>query len=242
MNAMLKKDKRKLLILLVFLLFLILTAILLLNREKPHFNYLDFYTGKVEVLKQDNISEPAEIKKKLFLSDKVKTREQSQAYIQFGEDHLIKVNQNTELEMITLPGKINSSDEETTLNIIKGKISINAGKLTPGGKLNIQSGMGIIAVRGTIFSVEREGDILKVEVKERKVSIAPGAGSEEIILSAGEKVAQSGSETKKEKMNSDDDQTFENIGRLRPIINIESASDEYIEKYFSKKPAQDKKN
>ena len=206
-----------------------------------HFNFLDFYIGKVEVLKSDNIIEPAEIKKRLLSSDIVRTFEESKAYIQFGDDHIVEVNPNSELAMNILPASINSANEKTELNLMAGKVSISAHKLTSHGELKVKSGNIIIAVRGTVFSIERIGDNLKVDVREGKVSITFDSGVEETIIESGEKAFITDSKIIKIKMNDDDISLFNIIEKIQPIDNIQWISNDFIIDYFNSILKQDKK-
>jgi len=207
---------------------------LYLDNKKLHYNYLDFYTGKVEVLKPDKKVEPADIKKKLFLSDIIKTYEASKAYIQFGNDHLVEVGQNTEIAMAALPADNNAAGLQTELNLTKGKIFIIARKLIPGGVFNIKIGTTTVAIRGTIFSIELDSDNLKIDVREGKVAVTPGQGGNATFIEAGEKISISGKEIKKEKMNAEDNSLFSDISSLQPIENIQTATKEYIIDYFSR--------
>jgi hypothetical protein len=152
--------KRVIIIVILFSMMIafVISGFKYLIRDRYHYNFLDFYIGKVEILKSDNCIEPADIKKELFLSDKVRTYESSKAYIQFGTDHLVEVAENTILAMTTLPLKENSADDSVEINIILGKIFINAGRLTSKGKLNVTNRTSTIAVRGTVFSVEATVD------------------------------------------------------------------------------------
>jgi len=237
MNAMHKKDKRKLLIL-VPILFLMVMAILLIRKEKLHLSYLDYFTGNAAVLKPDGNIEPAEIRKKLFNKDRVITYDESKAYIQLDSNHLVELDPNSELDMESFTENIDSPDGDTILDFIKGKIKAYAKKLLQKGEFKIKAGKYVVNIRDAIFSIEKNADILKIEIKAGSLSITPEAGGEETILSAGEKALITGNNITKEKMTGDSLPAFENINRLRPIIDIQTASKEYIIEYFRIKAIQ----
>ncbi len=232
-KIMQRENKRKLLILLILLLLFIIGAgFLLFNREKLHLNYLDYFTGDVAVMKPDKKIESAEIKKKLFNKDRVITGDESKAYIQLDRYHLVELDSNTELNMESLADNIDSPDGDTILDLIKGKIKAYAQKTVRNGEFKIKAGKSIINIRDSIFSMEHQADVLKIEIKEGSLSITPEGDGEETILSAGEKALITSNNIIKDKMISDDFPAFENIGRLRPIIDIQTATREYIIDYF----------
>jgi ferric-dicitrate binding protein FerR (iron transport regulator) len=81
--------------------------------------------------------------------------------------------------------EITSSDPCTTvLALERGRLIVHARDLG-GGELFVESGSDRVVVRGTLFAVEREGELLSVEVAEGRVelgdaSIAAGERAEKL--------------------------------------------------------------
>ncbi len=216
-------------------IILILTAIIFLSNKKAdtHFNYLDFFIGRVGIIKNNRAVEAAEIKKKLFPGDTVKTGAETKAFIQLGADNMVQVNENTEISMAGLPGMLESSDGKTSLELRQGKILMFLKKLGKNGEFFVKYRTTVIGVRGTAFSMEGSDDVLSVTVLEGSVSIKsdkndfPG-----FIIESGKKGVIKGADVKIGEMNRSDLDSFREITALRPLAGISCMPKEYVEEYF----------
>ena len=216
------------------LLILCLLAILIFSlKPDPHFSYIAFYIGKVEILKTDRTVEPAKIKYVLNVGDIVKTENNSKAYIQYGADALIEVNQNTEMKMGRLPGRLESSNDKTLVNLNTGRINVIVSKLKNNGEFVVRYLTQTISVRGTIFSVEGKGDKLIVIVKEGIVGIRDDNNIyNEFNVNKGQKTEISGKDVKISATAREDDEILTQVSSLMPITCMDCTPPEYVEKYY----------
>ena len=202
-------------------------------RPVPHFNWLDFFIGKVEVIKLDASREPAEVKKRLFADDTVKTWGKSLAYIQCGTDSIIQIFENTELKMNTLPGGPDSADSKTLLDLVKGGASFFIERLTEERTFTLKLQSTTIAVRGTVFYAESRENTVFVAVKEGSVSVTSDTGKfREIVVQPKRKAEIRGSDIQILDLDKDDEKYFKDITELRPIAGIHCAPPDGVEKFF----------
>ncbi|TAL39883.1 MAG: hypothetical protein EPN93_00400 [Spirochaetes bacterium] len=205
----------------------------LIFAPRPHFNWLDFYDGKVEVLKADKTVEPASIKKKLYRDDSVKTHENSVAYIQCGADGLIQLFENTELRLDTLPNSLSSAEDATVVEVIRGGASFFIEKLTDKGSFQAKVAGVRAAVRGTMFHFQERGSSQVVMVSEGAVSVKSDKGAfTEFTVEAGRKAEIEGKEVKVSALGKEDEKYFKNLRELRPVAGVWCAPPEHLERYF----------
>ncbi len=201
---------------------------------RPHYAWLDFYTGKVEVRKADKKIEAAAVKKKLFHDDVVKTFGNSTAFIQCGADNMAQVFENSEIRMSSLPKKLASSDDTTIFNLVAGGAGFFVDVLTDKGSFEVRT-MAIRAAvrRGTLFHVEERGDTGTVLVREGTVVVvSPGGVFKKFVLEAGWRADIKGREVRLSKLEVIDATRFKDLIELRPIAGMNSTPERYVEKYF----------
>lgn len=204
------------------------------NKLTVNINYLNFYLGKVEVIRNDSAALPASIKMPLYLSDIIKTYVKSRVWIQCGADNLIEVDELSELSMRSLPDRIESAAEKTELQLISGKIKAFSAKLTDKGEFHVRAGAKTVAVRGTLFSVELHGSDLTVLVCEGEVSVFSDESSGVSTVKAGQRAFFADDNVKIETMNEADKGTFASMLKLEPFPGIPCTPAQYIDTYYRK--------
>ncbi|HNV46630.1 MAG TPA: FecR domain-containing protein [Spirochaetota bacterium] len=199
----------------------------------PAINVLDYFIGRVDIIKPGNRIVPAAIKLRLHTKDTVKTHAKSKAFIQCGADNMLELFENTELRMDTLPVTLKSSADVAALHLMRGKAAVMLEKLTSKGSFSIRTINHTIAVRGTVFSAEITANGAIVMVKEGGVTITETANPKKRIdVDAGSKAIITGTRIETKDMTDGDAATFREIVELRPIAGINCTPPEYIERFF----------
>lgn len=202
-------------------------------KSRPHWAWLDFFLGKVDVIKSAGPAEPAEIKKKLYRDDIVKTGIKSMAFIQCGGDSLVQIFEHTEFRMASVPRKLSSSEDTTVLELLKGGAAFYIEKIRESGIFTVKTPTIAIGVRGTVFYAFEGPGECTVVVKEGSVAVKSARGEfEEFIIEAGMRADIEGKKVRVSKMQKDDAAFFREIGELRPVAGINCAPPEYVERFF----------
>jgi hypothetical protein len=130
-------------------------------------------------------------------TDALRTFMESEAELETGEGTILKVGENTTIELNTLKGT--SSQQNTSVKIMNGALLANVKKLTsPASTFEFETPTATAAIRGTVVGLEVSKEQTNVKVYEGKVFVAP-QGSKNgvelqqyqmgVVQKGGEKVA-----------------------------------------------------
>lgn len=118
----------------------------------------------IRVTKENNQEFEAKEGFKLSEGYKFTTGVDSYSYLKLDEESLVKVDQQTQLEVSKL------NDKNLKLTVVSGAISVDAAPQKPDNTLEVQAGNSALAVRGTLFVVEKD------EQNQAKMSMLSGLG------------------------------------------------------------------
>ncbi len=137
----------------------------------------DYIVGILELLETASVL-PVKAGDELRVSDVVRTGERSYAELLYGDKILVKVDQNTTLEIKEF------EEKRKTLKQLIGKIWVKAKKLVA-EKFEVETRFGTAGVRGTQFGVSVDGaEGLDVDCEEGAVYMRSPSG-EEVEIPAG---------------------------------------------------------
>jgi len=213
-------------------------------------------SGKAEVLEKNIITDIfqspfwKDLKKgeELDSGDKIKTSANSTIEIYFSNDTFLKISENS--RVIIGENKIKESGQSTSINLQKGKVwSRIKGAWNRLTKFEVITPSAVAGVKGTIFSVETDGEETILKVKEGEVEFSARERKEEkVTVKAGQssqvvnnKVTEPKNEDSPGKSNWDDEKieewlekTEENPGKSYGIKKDENNAQENNEKNESK--------
>lgn len=151
--------------------------------------------GTVEVRRGSaTVWNSARVKMGLREGDAVRTFIESEVELQTGEGTLVKVKENSTMELGSLKG--DEANQNTSVKILNGSILANVKKLvTPGSSFEFETPTATAAIRGTILGIEVDKNETRVKVFEGKVAVRPQGAKNETELEQNQMaVVQSGSE------------------------------------------------
>lgn len=151
-------------------------------------------SGKAEVLEKNIITDIFEspfwkdLKKGDVLDqgDKIKTSANSTIDIYFSNETFLKIGENS--RVIIGENKIKEAGQSTSIKLQKGKVwSRIKGAWNRLTKFEVITPSAVAGVKGTIFSVETDGDKTTLKVKEGEVEFAAREKKEEkVTVKAGQ--------------------------------------------------------
>lgn len=130
---------------------------------------VDAFVGTVTV-SHDNGQKwtPVASGMELRQADMIKTEANSYCDIVMPKRGIFRVSDNSLVSIAKLADKVER------LSVAKGKIILNVSqKLADNESFNVETSTGVVAVRGTEFSVENDGETTKTEVIEGTVTVRP---------------------------------------------------------------------
>ena len=105
-------------------------------------------------------------------SDAVRTFVESEAELETSEGSIIKIGENSTVELKTLQG--NARKENTSLNIMNGAVLANVKKLvSTGSSFEFETPTATAAIRGTVVGLEVNREQTRVKVYEGRVMVTP---------------------------------------------------------------------
>jgi hypothetical protein len=113
------------------------------------------------------------------LNNRIRTESESFCELQFSDFGIIRIQENTELEV----GDVYLIEEKNRVNVNldEGKLLCKVSKLTKGEKFQVKTRTALAGVRGTEFLVEtRRDESVSLAVKEGSVSVIPSKVAERI--------------------------------------------------------------
>lgn len=128
--------------------------------------YLTGFVGEVNITRSGTSQNDIAIKKELMAGDIITTGSKSFALIQLGENVVVKINQNSVLNLTSLD--FNSGSE---ISLQKGAIASKVNVLKKGEGYKISTPTAVAAVRGTEFLVSYDGNKSQVSVKRGEVAV-----------------------------------------------------------------------
>jgi len=203
-------------------------------------------SGKAEVLEKNIITDIfqspfwKDLKKgeELDSGDKIKTSANSTIEIYFSNDTFLKISENS--RVIIGENKIKESGQSTSINLQKGKVwSRIKGAWNRLTKFEVITPSAVAGVKGTIFSVETDGEETILKVKEGEVEFSARERKEEkVTVKAGQssqvvnnKVTEPKNEDSPGKSNWDDEKIEEWLekteGNPGKAYNIEMDDEEH---------------
>jgi hypothetical protein len=130
---------------------------------------VDTYVGNVAVSHDNgNAWSPVSAGLALRQSDIIRTESNSFCDILMPKRGIFRISDNSEVSISRLVSNIES------LTVNRGKISVNVSqKLADNESFRVETSSGVVAVRGTEFTVEDDGTNMTTEVKEGTVQVKP---------------------------------------------------------------------
>ncbi len=204
--------------------FLIMFLILIgcgKRENKPEFGIITFYSGQIKININGKISKP---KLKLILrdNDTVITGDKSRLDIQLGNFGIIRVNQNSEIQM-----RVILKNVKNYLTKLKtGEILCNLKKLKKNQEFNVETPTAVAGVRGTTFLVKSKEDKSEIAVADGKVEVASKKEPEKKSIVTKNQSAQITKISKLPKvlknLNLSDLKKLKNFKKTKIIKNIKS--------------------
>ncbi|MCL2026686.1 MAG: FecR family protein [Leptospirales bacterium] len=129
---------------------------------------VQFFIGDVKILKeQENV--PANQGDSLNIDDTIVTGARSYVDVLYASAGIIRIGENSTVSVAAIT---DNENDDTTLNMEKGKVVVTLSKLRK-GNFNVKTHTVIAAVRGTSFSVESGDTGTKLAVLKGTVSARP---------------------------------------------------------------------
>ncbi|MBU1077762.1 MAG: FecR family protein [Spirochaetes bacterium] len=173
----------------LILLSVILTMVLsCAPKKRVEFGFISFYYGDIEVIQSGKKTKP-KLKMILRSGDEVYTKEKARIDIQLNNFGVIRVNQNSEIEVEKVITEIN---ESLKVGMDSGQILCRISKLKKGQDMDVSTPTAVVGVRGTTFMVEQN----KKE-KTSEVAVTSGAVEVENKKDPGTKATVKENETAK---------------------------------------------
>ncbi len=107
---------------------------------------------------------------KIFIDDKITTKDKSAAELITSNGSIIKIFENTSIEVKSIFKTIGGSTE---LVINSGKVNFIVKKLAKDSQFKVKTPTLIASVRGTVFSMNNAGGASKLSVISGKVAVSP---------------------------------------------------------------------
>ncbi len=120
---------------------------------------INFLIGEVKIKVKGGKWEDAKLGIKLYSHDRIKTGNESEVELLLPDNNIIKLLENTELEIIELSENLNTGAKINKLKDEIGRIIVNVKKFSKGRDLfEINTDIAVAGVRGTIFEVNVKND------------------------------------------------------------------------------------
>jgi hypothetical protein len=150
------------------LLFILAVSVLLSlvscsKKEKVEFGYITFYIGDVKIKRSGDLFGKTKPRLKMLVQsgDVVYTGDNGRIDIQLQKFGLIRVNQNSRVEMEKMIRDVNESID---LGLDRGQVLCKVLKLKKKQEFNVHTPTAVAGVRGTTFLVDAQKDQKKSEV------------------------------------------------------------------------------
>ena len=117
--------------------------------------------------------EPVDIGYSLKPGSTIKTDLSSYCDIQFGNAAVVRINEDTEINISDI--QFNESSSNITLDMVKGSVLCKVSKLSGYDSFNVGTENAVCGVRGTEFLVRTNSEETILAVKEGSVAIIPGS-------------------------------------------------------------------
>lgn len=178
-----------------------------------------FIIGSVEVRSGAQVYwRPAKINMKLSSKDAVRTFVESSAEIETEEGTIIKVEENSTMELASVSENSKTNTSDTKVKMMSGKLWANVQKMTNSrSSFVFETPTATAAIRGTQLGLEVDKDGTKLKVYEGIVFVVPSGGgkgasvgaNQQTIVKKGQKdvVIEKLKEEKKEDKGKDKQKT-----------------------------------
>lgn len=114
-------------------------------------------------------------------TDAIRTFVESEAEIETSEGSIIKIGENTTMELKTLQGA--AEVQKTSVKIMNGAVLANVKKLvSTGSSFEFETPTATAAIRGTVVGLEVNKERTRVKVYEGKVLVTPRGSANSIEL------------------------------------------------------------
>lgn len=125
-----------------------------------------FVNGKADVTRADNTTSALKQADVLAKGDIIKTDKLSYVIIQFGDDILTRIQDNTTVEVVRL-----LENAQTELSLKNGQVVAHVKKISKDANFKIETPTAIAAVRGTSYSMSYYPSRSVLAVKDGKVQL-----------------------------------------------------------------------
>jgi len=136
----------------LFLLFILMLVSCSKKPTKVEYGYITFYYGDVSVVHQEKTTKP-KLKMILRSDDRVTTGKEGRLDIQLQNFGLIRINENSEVDLKRTITEVNDS---VSVSMNNGQVLCKLSKLQKGTEFNITTPTAVAGVRGTTFLVEAD--------------------------------------------------------------------------------------
>ncbi len=157
-------------------------------KKKVDFGFISFYYGDIKIILSGKKTKP-KLKMILKSGDKVYTREKARIDIQLHNFGVIRINQNSKVDIKKIITEVN---ESIKVGLKNGQILCKISKLKKTQDLNVETPTAVVGVRGTTFLV----DANKKE-KKSEVAVTSGKVDVENKKAPGKKVTVKANQTAK---------------------------------------------
>ena len=134
------------------------------KKDKIDFGYVSFYYGNISIIQSGKEVKP-KLKLLLKSGDIVKTLKNARMDIQLEKFGIIRINQNSVVDLEKL---IKEANQSITLGLDKGQVLCKLVKLQKGQDFTVNTPTAVAGVRGTTFLVNSE------EEKKSEVVVSEG--------------------------------------------------------------------
>ncbi|PKL17331.1 MAG: hypothetical protein CVV49_11645 [Spirochaetae bacterium HGW-Spirochaetae-5] len=136
--------------------------------------FIAFYQGSVTIQKNGSLPVQVQVKDQINNDDIIRTGEKSCLVVQSTDGIIIRFEQNTEAQILSLKNKT-----KKIINLSNGKILSSVSKLKKGEEFSIMTPSTVASVRGTEFLTAFNGRDSIVAVGNGKVSVKRLTGSKD---------------------------------------------------------------
>jgi FecR protein/Glucodextranase, domain B len=151
--------------------------------------YLKSMIGSVKVRKGESpIWKDGRQQMLLREKDAVRTFVESQAEVMTAEGSVMKLDENTTLELSTLKD-FGGGTQSTSIKILNGTVLANVKKLVnTGSSFEFETPTAVASIRGTILGINVAGDQTSIKVYDGEVMVKPRGGSAAVSVKSNQMV------------------------------------------------------
>ncbi len=206
------------------------------REKKVEFGIVTLFYGDIKIEKQGKIVNP-EIKMVLRSGDKINVGSKSRIDMQLGNFGIIRINQNSEVEMERL---LKETTDDLKLLLRTGQVLCKLEKLKKAQSFSVETPTAVVGVRGTIFIVDtsEKKKETSVAVTEGKVEMASKKEPEKKVIVKENQSAEvsSGIKIPKiiNKINIKKLKQLKEFKKLKILKNIKKMNPDQIKKYLPK--------